>query len=80
MPRKRVKFWMRLGCLAAPIEEQLNEQGLTLGESAQHMQSNADSISNLYIQDLLTEAETERARKRLCTLMGKKIRQLEDVQ
>lgn len=79
MARKEIKFSMRLGCLADPIEEQLNEQGLTLGENVKHSQALADCISHLYVQELLTEAEAGRARTRLCKRIAKHIRPLPEV-
>jgi len=80
MARTQIKFSLRLGCLSDPIEEQLNSQGLTLGEFAKRVQDLADSMSKLYVLELLTEAEVARARKRLCKDMAKNIRPLSEVE
>lgn len=60
-------FSLSMGALADDIEVQLRQQGLTLGDrsDADRIQRWANEISSLGIHGLLTEAERDRARKRL---------------
>lgn len=60
-------FSLSMGALADDIEVQLRQQGLTLGSrsDADRIQRWANEISSLGIHGLLTEAERDRARKRL---------------
>ena len=53
------------GALCDDIEDQLQRQGFTLGDRAPLFERWATEISNLRIHGLLTEAESDRARKRL---------------
>lgn len=61
------RFNLAMGALCDPIEVQLRRQGLTLGspDYAQRVERWATEISSLRIHGLLTEAESDRARKRL---------------
>ena len=58
-------YGISFGALADDIEDQLRRQGWTLGDQAGRYQRWADEISSLRIHQLLTEAESNRARKRL---------------
>ena len=60
-----IRFSLAMGALCDPIEEQLQRQGLTLGDYAQRVGRWAAEISDLRIHGLLTEAESDRARNRL---------------
>lgn len=72
------RFSLAMGALSDPIEEQLQRQGLTLGSAdyAQRVERRATEISNLRIHGLLTEAESDRARKRLIKEIRPSIRPL----
>jgi hypothetical protein len=61
MAARRISF--EFGALADPLDEQLERQGIVMDCSV--LQRDADSISRLYVRGLLTEAETDRAQKRL---------------
>ena len=58
-------YEIAFGALADDIEDQLQRQGWTLGDRAERFQRWADEISSLRIHELLTEAESDRARMRL---------------
>lgn len=58
-------YGITLGALADDIEDQLQRQGWTLGDRAERFQRWANEISSLRIHELLTETESDRARKRL---------------
>lgn len=60
-------FSLSMGALADDIEAQLHQQGLTLSSLADvdRIQRWANEISSLGIHGLLTEAERDRAGKRL---------------
>ena len=64
----KVHFTLNMGTLAKPISEQLAAQGLrlTLDLSATALLlGDFHSISRLYARGVLTESETQKARKRI---------------
>lgn len=76
MPEQR-PFQLRLGAISPPIDKQLAEQGLRFDPPPpagnNHWQKNADAITDLYIRELLTEAEATKARQRLLKGIAKHI-------
>lgn len=58
-------YGVTFGALCDDIEVQLQRQGFTLGDRAALLQRWSTEISSLRIHGLLTEAESDRARKRL---------------
>jgi len=58
-------YGIEFGALSDDIEVQLQRQGFTLGDRAERIQRWATEISSLRIHGLLTESESDRARKRL---------------
>ena len=58
-------YSITFGALCDDIEVQLQRQGFTLGDRATLFQRWATEISSLRIHGLLTETESDRARKRL---------------
>jgi hypothetical protein len=62
-----IQYGLEMGALSDDIEVQLRRQGLTLGsvDSVRSVQGWADAITSLGIQELLTMAERDKARKRL---------------
>ena len=58
-------YGIEFGALSDDIEVQLQRQGFTLGDRAERTQRWANEICSLRIHGLLTEAESDRARKRL---------------
>ena len=61
----RKSFGLCLSALADDLEVQLQKQGLTLGDQAQLLQRHADAITLLRIHEVITGAESDRARERL---------------
>ena len=74
----RYSYSLSMGALSDPIEVQLQQQGLTLGSAdyAQRVERWANEISGLRIHGLLTEAESDRARKRLMKEIRGQVRPL----
>jgi hypothetical protein len=65
----RVSF----GAGSPPIEEQLQRQGLRLALSPikrHKLQQHADSVRMLFIDAILSEAETKRAETRIMKIIG----------
>lgn len=58
-------YGVEFGALADDIEVQLQRQGVTLGDRAPLFERWATEIYSLRIHGLLTESESDRARKRL---------------
>ena len=52
---------LRFGCLAAPIQEQLMEQGYTLSESDESLiEKLRNAINMVYIHGIVTEAQKDK--------------------
>jgi hypothetical protein len=65
------------GALSERIEEQLQQQGfrLAMGPMERHyLQRDADEVSRLLVRGVITEADAQRARKRLMSEIGKHAR------
>lgn len=58
-------YGITFGAMCDDIEIQLQRQGFTLGDRAPLFQRWSAEIGSLRIHGLLTEAESDRARKRL---------------
>ena len=58
-------YGIEFGALCDDIEVQLQRQGFTLGDQAERLQRWANEITSLRIHGLLTESESDRARKRM---------------
>jgi hypothetical protein len=57
---------LRFGVFAPPLRDQLREAGLRVESGAlDHFQRDAAAIDRLAVRDVLTDAATTRARKRL---------------
>ena len=53
------------GALSAPIEDQLNKQGFTLGKKAEFIEEMAYGLVLNYVHSILTYSEYDRAIQRL---------------
>ena len=71
-----IQFGITMGALADPLEEQLNNQGLTLGDNAQRLEEDATAITRCRIRGLITEGESEKARKRLMKYIKQAVKPL----
>ena len=70
---------INFGALSPPIGEQLHDQGLKLDmEPIQrhHLQRDADEVSRLRVRCILTESESDKARKRIMQMIKKQARPL----
>jgi hypothetical protein len=73
------KLSISFGALSPPIGEQLQTQGLKLQMDPlqrQYLQRDADEVSRLRVRGVLTEAEADRARKRLFQVVKKQAKPL----
>jgi hypothetical protein len=71
----RVSF----GALSPPIDEQLREQGLKLDMDPLqrgYLQRDADEVTRLRVRCILTEAESDKARKRIFQIIKKQAKPL----
>ncbi len=71
------RFGLSLGALAPLICEQLREQGLRMDLeplARQCLQQDADELSRLRVRGILTESESDRARRRLMKEIAKHVR------
>ena len=71
----RVSF----GALSPPIDEQLREQGLKLDMDPLqrgYLQRDADEVTRLRVRCILTEAESDKARKRIVQIIKKQAKPL----
>lgn len=67
------------GADSPPIEEQLREQGQTLDMNPLHrhlLQRDADEVARLRGRCILTEAESDKARKRILQIIKKQAKPL----
>jgi len=74
-----VNVRISFGALSPRIEEQLQEQGLRLDmEPLQrhHLQRDVDEVSRLRVRCVLTESESDKARKRIMQIIKKQARPL----
>ena len=67
------------GALSPTIDEQLRDQGFKLDmdplERA-HLQRDADEVARLRVRSILTEAESDKARKRIFKIIQKQAKPL----
>jgi hypothetical protein len=67
------------GALSPPIDEQLRGQGLRLDMDPlqrDHLQRDADEVARLRVRCRLTEAESDKARKRILQIIKKQAKPL----
>lgn len=72
-------FSVSFGALYPPIDEQLREQGLKLDMGPlqrAHLQRDADEVTRLRVRCILTEAESDKARKRILQIIKKQAKPL----
>jgi hypothetical protein len=67
------------GALSPTIEEQLRDQGFKLDMDPKlrtHLQRDSDQVSRLRVRRILTEAESDKARKRIFQIIKKQVKPL----
>jgi hypothetical protein len=72
-------FSVSFGALSPPIDEQLRGQGLKLDMDPLlrcHLQRDADEVTRLRVRCILTEAESDKARKRILQIIKKQAKPL----
>jgi len=72
-------FSVSFGDLCPPIGEQLRDQGLKLDMDplhCHHLQRDADEVTRLRVRCILTEAESDKARKRILQIIKKQAKPL----
>jgi hypothetical protein len=72
-------FSVSFGALSPPIDEQLRQQGLKLGTDPLvrcRLQRDADEVTRLRVRRILTEAESDKARKRILQIIKKQAKPL----
>ena len=73
------RFTLDFGALSPPIDEQLRQQGLKLNMDPWfrwHLQRDADEVTRLRVRCILTEAESDKARKRILQIIKKQAKPL----
>lgn len=75
MEKKRIG--LHFGLLADPIEKQLNDQGFTLGKDKEY-EGHANSILDLWMENILTEKEKNKCLDRLFKRIIKHAKPLPD--
>lgn len=74
---EKKEIGLHFGLLADPIEKQLNEQGFTLGKDKEY-EDYADSILDLWMDNILTEKEKNKCLDRLFKRITKHVKPLPD--
>jgi hypothetical protein len=77
----RPKFTVSIGCLAPPIEEQLEKWSLYIDLSPTErsaIQKDADQVSRLFARGILTEAEKSKAKARIFKAFEKHVKPLKE--
>jgi hypothetical protein len=72
-------FSVSFGALSLPIDEQLRQQGLTLDMDPLlrcQLQRDADEVTRIRVRCILTEAESDKARKRILQIIKKQAKPL----
>jgi hypothetical protein len=75
----RARVHVSFGALAPTIDEQLREQDFKLDmdpTQRARLQSHVDSVTDLRIHSILTEGESDKARKRIMKIITKHVRPL----
>lgn len=68
--QEKGRTWgVHMGALADPIAKQAAEQGVEV-EGVEHFQADADAITRLAVQGLITDAQKVAARKKLMKRIG----------
>lgn len=67
---------LSFGAMSPPIEQQLQEKGLTLSMSSPKFQRAADSIVFLRTHGCLTDSAVNSARKKLVKEISKEVKRL----
>ena len=73
------RFQVDLGAMAAPIDEQLRDQGLRLDMNPmarQLLQRDIHEVTRLFVRSILTEAEAHKAKNRILQIIKKQVRPL----
>jgi hypothetical protein len=69
----KLQFTLNMGGLARPVPEQLKAQGLRLTldpRATDLLLDDIHAVSRLYVRGVLTESETQKARKRIMKTVG----------
>jgi hypothetical protein len=75
----RTRVHISFGALAPPIDKQLREQDCKLDMDPLqrgYLQRDADEVSRLRVRSILTEGESDKARKRIMQIITKHVRPL----
>lgn len=73
------RFHIEFGAMAAPIDEQLRDQGLRLDiepMARQLLQRDTHEVTRLFVRGILAEAEAHKARRRILQIIKKQVRPL----
>ena len=73
------RFHIEFGAMAAPIDEQLRDQGLRLDieeVALWALQCDADGVARLFVRGILTETEVHKAKNRILQIIKKQVRPL----
>jgi hypothetical protein len=73
------RFTLDFGALSPPIDEQLRDQGLKLDMPPLHrchLQRDLHQVNRLRVRCILTEAESDKARKRILQIIKKQAKPL----
>ena len=73
-----VSIGISYGVLADGIETQLNKQGFTLGDKAEHFEENKKRIHYLVFSDLMTDSVATKIFQKLHKQIMKEIKQQEE--
>ena len=68
------KLTIDYGFVSPTLEEQLNKYGFTLGDKAELMERLKNAMLLLYIHDVLTESQEQRAIERLHKMVEKEMK------
>lgn len=71
------KIGINYGLLAKKIEEQANDQGLTLGKGAESCQKDLDSIHRLYTQNFISDYQFQQLLKKINKKVSGFLKELE---
>lgn len=78
MDKKEVTVSVSYGLMNDALEEQLEKQGFTLGDKAEHFEEQKKRIYHLLFGELLTDGEFKKVLGRLHKEVMKKIELLEE--
>ena len=69
----KFQFTLSMGALSTPVLEQLKAQGLRLTldpRATDLLLADIHNVARLYVRGVLTESETQKARKRIMKTIG----------